>query len=63
MSLFALQATMLTKFGVDSNFNRSMNTAVGASVAVLTVGMSGFMVFRGNRALKELREGHVSDKP
>lgn len=63
MSLFALQTAMLTKFGADSNFSRSMNTAAGAGVTVLTVGMSAFMVFRGNRALNELREGYVSDKP
>ena len=63
MSLFALQTTILTQFGTDSNFNRLMNTATGSAVTALTIGMSAFMIFRGNRALNELREGRVSDKP
>lgn len=60
MSLFALQTAMLTQFHADSGLDRLMNIAAGSGVTVLTVGMSVFMVVRGNRALNKLRNSRTN---
>ena len=56
MSLLALQTALLTQFSDDGNFNHLMNTATGANVTVLAMGISAFMVVHGNKALKNCKK-------
>ncbi len=57
MSMFTLQATMITSFdNGDDRFRKIMNTATGTTVLILVFGMAVYMIRRGNKLLKTVKE-------
>lgn len=51
MSLFALQAALLSQFGDDNSFRLMMNTVVGAAISLVVFGMAFSMIVKANRKL------------
>ncbi len=57
VSILALQTALLHTFASDPTVNISVfNTLTGSAVSVFSVGLSIFMITKGNKKLKEIRE-------
>lgn len=57
MSILALQTAMLQQFKGNGAFRQMMNTVTGSSVGLIVFGIALFMVYRSNRALKNVQGG------
>lgn len=55
-AMFSLQAGLLYTFGKGENWEYGMNLAAGCVVCLLTVSMGIYMIRRGNREMKQLKE-------
>lgn len=55
MSIFTLQSAMISAFGNDEAFRQHMNTATGCAVFILVFGLAIYMIRRGNKLLKEIK--------
>lgn len=56
MSIFTLQSAMISAFGNDEVFRRNMNIATGCGVFILVFGLAIYMIRRGNKLLKEIKD-------
>ncbi len=58
VSILALTTAMLAQFGGDDPaFRRAMTGAVGGGVCAAVIGMAGYMIWRGNRGIREVGKG------
>lgn len=55
-AIFSLQAGMLHTFGTGERWEHWINLAVGCVVCLLTVAMGLYMIRRGNREIKTIKE-------
>lgn len=55
-AIFALQASMFHTFGTGEAWEHWMNLGTGCAVCLLTVSMGIYMIRRGNREIKHLKE-------
>ena len=55
-AIFSLQASMFHTFGTGENWEHLMNIVTGCSVCLLIVSIGIYMIRRGNREIKKLRE-------
>lgn len=56
MSILALQSAMLAEFGgPDDGFRQIMNSATGACVLIIVLGMAVFMIVRAHKVLAKLK--------
>ena len=55
-AIFSLQASMFHTFGTGENWEHLMNIVTGCSVCLLIVCIGIYMIRRGNREIKKLRE-------
>lgn len=54
MSLFILQTALINTFGGTVLFKNIMNTITGTVVSILDIGIATYMIYNGNRKLKNL---------
>lgn len=55
VSLLSLEASMLTQFGDDESFRRTMLALTGAGVCIIVLSMSVYMIIRSNKEMKRLK--------
>lgn len=55
-AIFSLQAGLLYTFGAGESWEHWINLAVGCAVCLMTVAMGIYMIRRGNREIKKLKE-------
>lgn len=51
MSLYALEAALLSQFGDDYTYRMMINAGLGAAISLAVLGMALSMVVRANRKL------------
>ncbi len=54
MSVFTLQASMISAFSDDEGFRVNMNIATGSAVFALVIGLAIYMIMRANKMIKEV---------
>lgn len=57
MSIFTLQNTMLSAFG-GGDIVKPMNIATGTAVFILVFGLAVYMISRGNKLLRKMKENN-----
>lgn len=55
-AIFSLQASMFHTFGTGESWEHGMNILTGCAVCLLVVSIGIYMIRRGNREIKKLRE-------
>lgn len=56
MAMFTMQSAMMASFGGDDGFRMIMNTITGSVVLLLVFGLAIYMIRRGNKLLKEIKD-------
>ncbi len=57
VSILALQTTLLNTFGEEGLDISLFNTLTGSAVSLFSVALSIFMIVKGNKAIKEIKNG------
>ena len=60
-AIFSLQASMFHTFGTGENWEHLMNILTGCGVCLLIVSIGIYMICRGNREIKKLRERNYGE--
>ena len=60
-AMFSLQASMFHTFGTGEDWEQLMNMITGCAVCLLIVSMGIYMIRRGNREIKKLRESNYGE--
>ena len=56
MAMFTMQSAMMASFGGDDDFRMIMNTITGSAVLLLVFGLAIYMIRRGNKLLKKMKD-------
>ena len=60
-AIFSLQASMFHTFGTGEDWEHLMNILTGCGVCLLIVSIGIYMICRGNREIKKLRESNYGE--
>ena len=60
-AIFSLQASMFHTFGTGEDWEHLMNILTGSGVCLLIVSIGIYMIRRGSREIKKLRESNYGE--
>ena len=60
-AIFSLQASMFHTFGTGADWEHGMNLLTGCGVCLLIVSIGIYMIRRGSREIKKLRESNYGE--